>query len=153
MVATGVADRARSRIRHLVYLDAFAPKNGEAVFDLVPPDIAAKMRAGAEASASGYGIPSNPMPSDTAPEDQAWAAPRRLPQPVKAFSTRLRLAADPSAPRSYIYAKKIGIGDTFGPFYARAKREGWRTYEIDASHNPHITNPQALLAILNEIAQ
>ena len=34
----------------------------------------------------------------------------------------------------------------------RAQREGWKTYEIDASHNPHITNPQALLAILNEIA-
>jgi pimeloyl-ACP methyl ester carboxylesterase len=153
MVATGVADRARARVKHLVYLDAFAPTDGQAVFDLVPPDIAAKMRAGAEASASGYGIPSNPMPSDTAPDDQAWAAPRRLPQPVKAFSTKLQLSAEPSAPRSYIYAKKIGIGDTFGPFYARAKREGWRTYEIDASHNPHITNPQALLAILNEIAQ
>ena len=55
-------------------------------------------------------------------------------------------------PRSYIYAKKIGIGDTFRQFLARAKREGWRTYEIDSSHNPHITNPQALLAILNEIA-
>jgi hypothetical protein len=54
--------------------------------------------------------------------------------------------------RSYIYAKRAGIGDTFGRFYARAKREGWRTFEIDASHNPHITNPQALLAILNEIA-
>ena len=47
MVATGVADRARARIRHLVYLDAFAPTDGQAVFDLVPPDIAAKMRAGA----------------------------------------------------------------------------------------------------------
>ena len=152
MVATGVADRARARIRHLVYLDAFAPADGQAVFDLVPPDIAAKMRAGAEASASGFGIPSNPMPSDTPAEDQAWAMPRRLPQPVKAFSTRLTLSAEPSAPRTYVYAKKIGIGDTFGGFYARAKREGWRTYEIDASHNPHITNPQALLAILNEVA-
>jgi pimeloyl-ACP methyl ester carboxylesterase len=65
MVATGVADRARARIKHLVYLDAFAPTDGQAVFDLVPPDIAAKMRAGAEASASGFGIPSSPMPSDT----------------------------------------------------------------------------------------
>ena len=36
--------------------------------------------------------------------------------------------------------------------YERAQREGWKTYEIDASHNPHITNPRALLAILNEIA-
>jgi hypothetical protein len=92
------------------------------------------------------------MPSDTPAEDQAWAAPRRLPQPVKAFSTRLKLSAEPSVPRTYIYAKKIGIGDTFGPSCARARREGWRVYEIDSSHNPHITNPQALLAVLNEIA-
>jgi pimeloyl-ACP methyl ester carboxylesterase len=152
MVATGVADRARERIAKLVYLDAFAPVNGQAVFDLVPPDIAARMRAGAQASASGYGIPSNPMPSDTSPEDQAWAGPRRRPQPVKAFSTKLTLSAEPSAPRTYIYAKKAGIGDNFRQFYTRAQREGWRTYEIDSSHNPHITNPQALLAILNEIA-
>ena len=27
MVATGVADRARDKIRHLVYLDAFAPES------------------------------------------------------------------------------------------------------------------------------
>src|SRR5882672_6572896 len=32
MVATGVADRARARIRHLVYLDAFAPTDGQALF-------------------------------------------------------------------------------------------------------------------------
>ncbi len=152
MVATGVADRARARIAKLVYLDAFAPKDGQAIFDLVPPDIAAKMRAGAQASESGYGIPSNPMPSDTAPEDQAWAAPRRHPQPVQAFATRLKLSGEPSAPRYYIYARKAGIGDNFRQFYQRAQREGWKTYEIDASHNPHITNPQALLAILNEIA-
>jgi len=55
-------------------------------------------------------------------------------------------------PRFYIYAKKAGIGDNFRQFYSRAQRDGWTTCEIDASHNPHITNPQALLAILNEIA-
>jgi pimeloyl-ACP methyl ester carboxylesterase len=152
MVATGVADRARARVKHLVYLDAFAPKDGQSVFDLLPPDIAEKMRAGAAASASGFGIPSNPMPSDTSPEDQAWAAPRRLPQPVKAFSTKLKLSAEPSAPRSYVYCTRAGIGDTFRQFAERAKREGWQTFEIDASHNPHITNPPALLAILDEIA-
>ena len=152
MVATGVADRARARIAQLVYLDAFAPMDGEAIFDLVPPDIAEKMRAGAAASPSGYGIPSNPMPSDTAEEDVAWASPRRMPQPLKAFSTPLKLSAEPSAPRSYIYCTKTGIGDTFGQFAARAKRENWRYFEIDASHNPHITNPQALLDILNQIA-
>jgi len=152
MVATGGADRARDRIAKLVYLDAFAPADGQVIFDLVPPDIAARMRAGAAASESGYGIPVNPMPSDTAPEDQAWAMPRRKPQPVQAFATKLKLSGEPAMPRFYIYAKKAGIGDNFRQFYQRAKREGWKTYEIDASHNPHITNPQALLAILNEIA-
>jgi pimeloyl-ACP methyl ester carboxylesterase len=153
MVATGVADRARTRIKKLVYLDAFAPKDGQAVFDLMPPEIAAKMQAGAAASESGFGIPSNPMPSDTPPEDVAWASPRRRPQPIKAFATELKLSAEPAAPRTYIYCKRIGIGDTFGQFLARAKREGWTTHEIDASHNPHITCPEALMALLNEIAQ
>jgi pimeloyl-ACP methyl ester carboxylesterase len=37
MVATGVADRARDRIRHIVYVDAFAPKDGQSVFDLADP--------------------------------------------------------------------------------------------------------------------
>ena len=93
MVATGVADRARARISQLVYLDAFAPIEGQSIFDLIPPDVAEKMRAGAAQSPSGYGIPPNPMPSDTAPEDVEWATPRRLPQPVKAFSTKLHLTA------------------------------------------------------------
>jgi len=139
-------------VKHLVYLDAFAPKNGHAVFDLLPPEVAAKMQAGAAASPSGFGVPSNPMPSDTPPEDVAWASTRRMPQPVKAFSTKLKLSAEPALPRTYIYAKKAGIGDTFRQFAERAKREGWRIYEIDSSHNPHITCPQVLLALLNEIA-
>ena len=107
MVATGVADRARARISQLVYLDAFAPTDGQAIFDLVPPDIAAKMRAGAAASASGYGIPPNPMPSDTAPEDVAWATPRRLPQPVQGvLHQAARCPPSPRLPRSYIYCKQ-----------------------------------------------
>ena len=59
MVATGVADRARARISQLVYLDAFAPIEGQSIFDLIPPDVAEKMRSGAAQSPSGYGIPPN----------------------------------------------------------------------------------------------
>src|SRR6476469_4946657 len=36
MVATGVADRARDRIKHIIYVDAFAPKDGQSAFDLQP---------------------------------------------------------------------------------------------------------------------
>src|ERR1700733_12919617 len=34
MVATGVADRARDRIRQLIYLDAFVPDDGQSLLDL-----------------------------------------------------------------------------------------------------------------------
>lgn len=37
MVITGVADRLPSRIRRLVYVNAFVPNNGESLNDMVPP--------------------------------------------------------------------------------------------------------------------
>ncbi|NVN42146.1 alpha/beta fold hydrolase, partial [Ameyamaea chiangmaiensis] len=40
MVATGVADRRRARLRRLIYLDALLPRDGETGFDLLPPGMA-----------------------------------------------------------------------------------------------------------------
>src|SRR5262245_39315930 len=37
-VITGAADRAPEHIAQVVYLDAFVPEDGQAVFDLVAPD-------------------------------------------------------------------------------------------------------------------
>ena len=38
-------------------------------------------------------------------------------------------------------------------FYDRAQREQWAgAHSIDASHNPHITAPQALAELLDKIA-
>jgi pimeloyl-ACP methyl ester carboxylesterase len=152
MVATGVADRARARIKHIVYLDAFTPKDGQSVFDLQQPEALERMRNGAKESGDGWRIPSGPMPPDTAPADVEWAAPRRKPQPIKAFDTKLKLSAEPTAPRTYIYCKRARPDDNFRQFLERAKREGWQTFEIDASHNPHITAPDMLFGILKQIA-
>jgi hypothetical protein len=59
---------------------------------------------------------------------------------------------EPGVPRSYIYAKRITPADTFGRFAARARSEpGWRYFEIDASHSPNVTAPNALMKVLQEI--
>ena len=150
-VATGIADRARDRVAQLVYLDAFVPQNGESGFDIQPAERANRMREGARENGEGWRIPSTPMPADTPAEDLAWAAHRRIPQPIKTFEQKLRLSGEPLPPRSYIYCKRFGPGDVFRQFAERAKREGWRCFEIDASHNPHITAPQELMKILQEI--
>jgi pimeloyl-ACP methyl ester carboxylesterase len=150
MVATGVTDRAEGRVAKLIYLDAFAPRDGQSLFQLVGAETEAKMRAGA-AAGDGWRVPSNPMPPDTPPDYVEWAAPRRLTQPMKCFEQPLRLSGRPLPVAGYIYCKRIAPGDVFRQFAERAKAEGWRYAEMDSSHNPHITCPEDLRDVLQEM--
>jgi pimeloyl-ACP methyl ester carboxylesterase len=151
MVATGVADRARDRIVQLIYLDAFVPGDGQSLHDLNEPG----RRRDLELAKAGEGwrIPPPPPPPDTAPADAEWLAERRVKMPIKCFEMKLKLhGGGLSLPRSYIYATRISPADTFGPFARRARSEaGWRYHEIDASHAPNVTAPEALMALLQKI--
>jgi pimeloyl-ACP methyl ester carboxylesterase len=151
MVATGVADRAPARIAHVIYLDAFVPKPGQSLGDLVPAEQREKTRA-AVANGDGWRVPPSPSPDDTAPEDLAWIVGRRVPHPLKCFEQPLAFEhGDLRLPRSYIRALRNAHGP-FGQFADRARSEpGWRYYEIDASHSPNITAPTALMALLNVV--
>ncbi len=151
MVATGVADRARDRIAQLIYLDAFVPGDGQSLLDLNEP-ARERMRELAK-SGDGWRVPPNPSPPDTSPADLEWLTPRRVHMPIKCFETRLKLeGGELTLPRSYIYCTRIPPGDTFGQFSRRTKSEpGWRYYEMDASHSPNVTAPEALMALLEKI--
>jgi pimeloyl-ACP methyl ester carboxylesterase len=150
MVATGVADRARERIAQLIYLDAFVPKDGQSLLDLNEP---ARQRLQELAKAGGWQVPPNPTPPDTSEADVAWLTERRVPQPIKCFEMPLKLrGGELTLPRSYIYAIRATPADTFRPFAERAKSEpGWRYYQLDASHSPNVTAPEALMALLQRI--
>ena len=146
----GVADRARDRITRLIYLDAFVPRDGQSLFDLNEPG-RQPMRDRAKSN-DGWRVPPMPTPPDTSLDDLAWLTERRVDMPIKCFEMGLRLANEPLMPRSYIYATRITPADTFGPFAARAKSEpGWGYHEIDASHSPNVTAPQALMEVLQRI--
>jgi len=152
MVATGVAERARDRIAQLIYLDAFVPRDGQALFDLISPASRRSMQENAKAG-DGWRVPPNPIPPDTSETDAKWLAERRLPQSIKCFEAPLHLPdTEITLPRSYIYCTRIAPADNFRPFAERAKSErGWRYYEIDASHSPHVTAPETLAALLQAI--
>ncbi|HKS58434.1 MAG TPA: alpha/beta hydrolase [Steroidobacteraceae bacterium] len=151
-VATAVADRVPELVRKLVYLDAFVPTDGQSVMDLIPPAGAARMRAATQA-ADGWRLPPNPIPSDTSAEDTQWIHSLRMPQPIKTFETPVRLQhGDTKIPRAYIYCKRATPDDTFRQFATRAQRQGWDYREIDASHSPHVTAPDALMALLQAIS-
>ena len=151
MVATGVADRARDRITQLIYLDAFVPRDGQSLFDLNEVAIA-KMREAAY-DTDGWRVPPMPTPPDTSAADVEWLMERRVNMPIKCFEQKLKLHnGELTLPRSYIYATRITPADTFGQFAKRTKNEaGWRYFEIDASHAPNVTAPEALMALLEKI--
>ena len=154
MVATAVADRAPERLGHLVYLDAFVPRDGQALFDLQPADVRAGMREAARTLGDGWRVPPNPLPPDTSETDVAWITPRRVMQPIKSFEHRVKLrGAGERSSKTYIFCTRTGPVDIFKPFAQRARSEpGWRYLEMDASHSPHITAPEELAALLNDIA-
>jgi pimeloyl-ACP methyl ester carboxylesterase len=141
MVVTGVADRVPERVRHLVYLDAFVPADGQSLDDLT-----GAAREGME----GWLLPPNPPAPDTSAEDLAWNLPRRRHMPARCFSQKLRLAGGtPRFPRSYVHCtKKVGP-DVFLQFADRFRGDaGWRFIAMDASHSPNVTAPEALAKVL-----
>ncbi len=155
MVATGVADRLPDRIARLVYLDAFVPRAGESLLDLVGAPAAERMRAAARDSGNGWRLPPNPMPPDTPEADLAWAVPRRAMQPLATFAQPLKLGGQVERlARTYIYCTRAGPGDPFRRFAERARAEpGWRLHELDSSHNPHITLAAPLADLFDAIAR
>ena len=153
-VATGVADRAPERISRVVYVDAYVPRDGQSLFDLQTSEGRERIRAEARAQGEGWRIPPPPMSPDTPQDDVSWASSRRVMQPLMTFEQRLRLTgAVETLPRTYVYCKRARAGDVFRQFLDRARREeGWRVFEIDASHSPNITAPEELTDILEQAA-
>ena len=155
MVARGVADRMFDRLKHVIYLDAFVPKHGDSMLSLATPAQRERWLTLAKSEGEGWRVTPNPMPPDTPAEDIAWITPRRHPQPLKSITQPINLGnRTPRLPNSFIYCTKTGPGDMFGPFARAAKADtSWRYFEIDASHNPHVTTPEALARILDDIAR
>ena len=88
------------------------------------------------------------------PRTSAWATPRRRSQPIKTFEQKIRLAlaraAAAARTTSMPSAADRATRSASSPTAPRGEA-GWKYYEMDASHNPHITCPQDLMATLTKI--
>jgi pimeloyl-ACP methyl ester carboxylesterase len=149
MVVAGAADRAPERIRTLVYLDAFVPRNGQALFDLLPPGVRSAFPA------EGWQIP--PL----SPERQgmrdaaeiAWLDGRRDAQPRGCFSEPLALEDRYRGACAYVFCS--GYSPTsFTPFAERARNDrAWRYQELPTHHYPHLSMPRETAQVLADIAK
>jgi pimeloyl-ACP methyl ester carboxylesterase len=152
VIVRHVADRMPSRIRSLVYLDAFVPENGKALFDYLP-DKGKGDRNLAAAHGDGWRVPPRPASSfQVNAVDAAWADRQCTMHPLSTFeaSARITGACDNIANIGYILAR--GFDGPFEQFDAIAERHGWWRQELECGHDVMLDAPNDLAALLQQRA-
>ena len=151
MVVTAAAERARSRIKRVVYLDAFVPEDGKCVLDYVVPERAARMREEGERSGS-VAPPPLSLWGITKQEHIDFIKPREVRHPYGCFSQRISLREEISLPRTFVYCSSPATG-SFDQFAAKYRNDpAWRFHELKTGHDAMILMPARVAEILLEQA-
>jgi pimeloyl-ACP methyl ester carboxylesterase len=150
MVITAVAARVPQRIARLVYLDAFVPEAGKAVFDYVDPKAADGIRQSAASDPDGWRVP--PFPPErfgvTSARDTEWLKRHLVPQPLRTFEQGVSAVPPAKVPRTYIYCAKPAMGP-FGQFADRFRDDQrWKFHEVKAGHDAMVTAPADIAKLL-----
>jgi len=146
MVITGVAERVPERIRRLVYLDAFVPRDGESVEAIVGPEMAGTVIEAGAAHGDGWRVPFLGEPIDRERVTAMPLAPMRQTIVVRdALASRL--------PRSFVHFTAKPPGDPQGPVIARVAaglqaEGGWEYHEVAFGHSPQFAVPQEVARLL-----
>jgi pimeloyl-ACP methyl ester carboxylesterase len=139
MIITAIAAKRAAQISSIVYIDAFLPRDGEALWDIAT-DWERKHYIDAQRDNPGL---VKPFPG----------APAHLTRhPLLTLLEPVHLNGDENKIKrhTYIYALK-GAPATFGKFYERCKADpAWRTHALDSGHGVMHDQPDALNAILME---
>ncbi len=146
MVITGVAAAVGDRIRTLFYLDAFLPKDGEALWDIAD-DFARRHYIDAQRDTPGLVAPLR-LPGAEGPG-------RRLNNhPLLTLTEPVRFTGKEAAVknRTYVYATR-DIPTVFTKFYDEVRQDsGWTVREIATGHLVAAEDPDGLVALLLEEA-
>jgi pimeloyl-ACP methyl ester carboxylesterase len=148
-VVTGALEAIGERVRHLVYLDAFVPSDGDSVFGLTGRPLGSPNELGGK-----WLVPPTPREYDD-PDEAAWSSARRVSQPIGCFTQPVHVSRAPEAyPFSRTYIKATGEPRTEagGPFWDAADRaqgsSAWGYEEIATNHMILQNRPAELAAIL-----
>lgn len=145
-VVTGALDYIGDRVRHMVYLDAALPKDGDSSR---PPGIAYRM-------GESWLVEGPPRIYDD-PAEGEWSTPRRSAQPLGTFTEPVRLSkpveewpfsrtyilcSAPSSERNAASLERIA--------YTRT-HPAWRFREIETTHMVAQNRPDDLVRLLLEV--
>ncbi|MFS2102320.1 alpha/beta fold hydrolase [Variovorax sp. Varisp85] len=137
MVITGAADKEPSRIKAIVYADAYVPDNGASVWALATPSYRERFIAGAAADGLNCAPP-------------AHLDSRCRPHPIATFLQAIKLTGNWRNVRSKAFIAACGWeGSPFVELYERLRLDPeWATHRLECAHDVPRLAPEALARIL-----
>jgi pimeloyl-ACP methyl ester carboxylesterase len=148
-VITGVASQAPDRLRSLIYLDAFMPRDGQALVDLMAEPGRTNLLAAA-ASNGAWIAPRSAAHFDVNQADRSWVDAQCTPHPIGCFLQSVQLTGREAdiARRVYIFATAYR-NTPFRGFYDRCQADpAWHVEQINAGHDAMLDDPAALAELL-----
>jgi pimeloyl-ACP methyl ester carboxylesterase len=153
MIIAGLAEQMAPAIRSIVFLDAFVPRDGEAVAQLTGPATQEAIRAAV--ARRDIGIPPRPAEAfGVNPADRAWVDLLCVPQPLATFTDKVALtgAYQRIPRRTYIRAKSYA-NPGFDRAYETLRADpSWRVGEVTGGHDVMVDAPDRLAELLLEAA-
>lgn len=155
VVISGVADRFASSIRQLVYLDALVVQAGRSALSVFPPEVQRERSRTIDAEGWRMAIPEASKFGVSDPQQVAWLERRLTPHPLKAYTEPLALThgLGNGLRKTYVavtdpaYAPLANVRD-----WVRTQPD-WEYRELQAGHDAMLTSPEALAALLCELAR
>ena len=152
LVAAKMAELARERVGHLVFVDALAPQPGEAISDIVIPQPNMSYEFTEVTRVLSRDFMETGMFGDLAPDLRAWAMERYTPHPIGASgepgdldefwaqtwsATVINCVRDPNPSEAH----QRRTAETLSAPYL----------ELDAGHFPMLSHPEELAAMLMDV--
>ena len=153
MVVTGAADRLGEEVGRLVYVDGIVPLPGEAWSTRNPASVQAERRV--TIARHGYLPPPPPSAFGLTGADADWVERRQTPQPGGVYDPPLPFDADRWAarPRTFVDCTTPPL-PTIDPSRELVRSQpGWEVVELDTGHDPMISAPADLAAVLLTVAE
>jgi pimeloyl-ACP methyl ester carboxylesterase len=149
MVITGVAEAMPERIGSLVYLDAFVPENGKALWDYVDDNF----RGFFMQTAGESGGLTAPVPAagfNVNAKDQAWVDAMCVPMALACFMEKAKITARSAAVKKRSYIVAAGWAPSpFTQFHDALKTNpAWTTHVSKAGHDVMVDDPEGLAGML-----
>lgn len=151
IVITGVAARAKARLRQLVYLDSAIVEDGESWSSAHTPQIQAERRKLAEPS----GGVSMPVPKAEVfglrdPQDLAWVQRRMTPQPFAPYDQKMNWGGPVGngVPKLYVDCTDPAYAG-LAPVKQRIRgNPAWRFVELKTGHDAMVSAPEETTKLL-----